>query len=157
MERSRIARLVKLYTHMENEYLKEIKDNLRNIGEDMACEILNAYYRECQRDDQGCIDNKGNSIYNLMDSRQAVAAVKHHGFANVCNAFNEKPDWILVVDVDMKSNPPKKIFSTEAPSVVLDKCLKNIICSYCYDPMAYPAFFREAVAVTLSKLCAIGL
>lgn len=141
----------------ESEYLKEIKEALWNIGEDSACEILNAYYRECQQDEQGCIDNDGNNIYNLMDPKQAVAAVRAYGFAEVSDAFSEKSDWILVVGVDFESKPPKHIFSTEAPSVVLDKCLKSIICSYCCAPMEYPAFFREAVAQPLSKLCAIEL
>lgn len=141
----------------ENEYLKEIKDNLWNISEDSACEILNAYYRESQNDDNGCIDNEGNNIYNLMDPKQAVVAIKGYGFAEICDVFSKKPDLILVVGVDFESKPPKHIFSTEGPSVILDKCLKNIICSYCYDPMAYPAFFREAVAQPLSKLCALTL
>lgn len=141
----------------ESTYLKEIKDNLRNIGEDGACEILNAYYSECQKDEPGCIDNEGNNIYNLMDSKQAAAAVKVYGFAKISEAFSEKQDWILVVSVDIKSNPPKFTFTTEAPSVILDRCLPSIICSYCYDPMAYPAFFREALAQPLSKLCAIEI
>lgn len=92
-----------------------------------------------------------------MDARQAVAAVKGYGFAEESKAFSEKPDWILVVGVDMKANPPKRIFSTEGPSVVLDRCLRNIVCSYCYDPMAYPAFFREAVGESISNICALYL
>lgn len=92
-----------------------------------------------------------------MDSKQAAAAVRAYGFAEISNAFNEKSDWILVVDVDIKSTPPKKIFTTEAPSVMLDKCLPSIICSYCYDPISYPAFFREALAQPLSKLCAMEM
>lgn len=141
----------------ESGYLKEIKDNLWNIGEDQACEILNAYYRECQNDENGCIDNEGRSIYNLMDRKQASAAILGYGFAEISEAFNKKPDWILLVDVDFKTTPPKRIFTTEAPSVVLDKCLASIVCSYCHDPMAYPTFFREAVATPLSKLCAMEL
>lgn len=141
----------------ESDYLKQIKDALWNICEESACDILNAYYRECQRDEEGCVDADGNSVYNLMDSKQAMAAVDAYGFAAVSNAFNTKPDWILIVDWDIESTPHKPIFSTEAPTVVLDKCLRNIVCSYCYDPMAYPAFFREAVAKPLSMLCALGL
>lgn len=141
----------------ESDYLKQIKEAIWNIAEESACEILNAYFRQCGRDEEPCIDCDGNLIYNLMDDKQAVAAVKAFGFADVSNAFNEKPDWILIADVDLGTTPPKHIFSTEAPTVVLDKCLRNIVCSYCYDPMAYPAFFREAVAEPLSRLCAIGL
>ena len=142
---------------METEYLKEIKDNLWNIGEDMACEILNAYYRESMRNNEFCIDNEGKSIYNLMDSKQAVDAVKGYGFAEIAEVFAKKPDWILVVGVDFEAKLPKHVFTTEGPSVVLDKCLRQIICSYCHDPMAYPAFFREAVAEPLSKLCAMEI
>lgn len=138
-----------------SEYLKQINEALWNISEDMACEIINAYYNQCARDDEPCIDNKGRNIYNLMDSKQAVAAVKGYGFAEVSNVFSQKTDWILCVDWDLETKKP--VMSTEVPSVVLDNCLRNIICSYCYDPMAYPTFFRTALAQPLSQLCALHL
>lgn len=141
----------------ESEYIKQIKDNLWNISEDNAADVINAYYRQCMRDDNeaGCIDLKGNRIYNLMDANQARDAIKDFGFAEVAQAFCHKSDWILIVDWDAEANKP--IFTTEAPSIVLDQCLPNIVCSYCCDPMAYPAFFREAVAKPLSDLCSINL
>lgn len=137
----------------DSEYLKEIKDALWNICEDSACDILNAYYRQCKKDGEECIDNEGNSIYNLMDSRQAIDAVKGYGFTEVCDTFSKKPDWILVVNWNLETKKP--ILSTEGPSVVLEKCLRNIVCSFIYDPMAYPAFFREAVSMPLSKLISL--
>lgn len=141
---------------METEYLKEIKENLWNIGEDMACEILNAYYRESIRNNDFCIDNEGNSIYNLMDSKQAADAVKAFSFAEISEVFSKKPDWILVVGTDMEAKPTKNVFSTEGPSVVLDRCLRSIICSYCYDPMAYPAFFSRGSGTTSVELMCNG-
>lgn len=139
----------------KSEYIKEIEENLWNIGEDMACDILNAYYKQCLNDDMRCVDINGDNIYNLMDSKQATDAVKHYGFAEVAKVFVEKPDWILVGGIDLETKKPK--LRTEAPTVVLEACLATIICTYCKDPMTYPAFFREAVAEPLSKLCAMEL
>lgn len=139
----------------ESEYLKQIKESLWNISEDNACDILNAYYNQCERDDEPCTNKVGSYIYNLMDTKQAVSAVKHYGLANVAETFCKKSDWILVANVNVETNKP--ILETYAPSVVLDSCLRNIICSYCYDPMAYPTFFREALSEPLSKLCSIEL
>lgn len=139
---------------MESEYLKEIKENLWNIGEDMACDIINAYYRDCKRKDVDCVDCEGNYIFNLMDTKQSIDAV-HYGFAQVAEAFCKKPDWILVVRYDKETDKP--IFTTEGPSTVLESCLKNIVCSYICDPMAYPAFFREAVSEPLLHIVALNL
>lgn len=142
---------------MENEYLKQIKEALCWNSEDSYCDILNAYYQQCEKDGEPCVDNEGRNIYNLMDSRQAMAAVKGYGFLELVDVVSEKPDWILAVGWDMESTPPKPVFSTLAPSEAFGKTLKNILCSYAYDPMAYPAFFRKAVAEPISRLCALYL
>lgn len=139
----------------KSEVIKEIEENLWNIGEDMACDILNAYYKQCLHDDVECIDINGDYMYNLMNTKQATDAVKHYGFAEVAKVFAEKPDWILVGGIDSGTKKPK--LRTEAPTVVLEACLATIICDYCKDPMAYPAFFREAVAQPLSKLISLNI
>lgn len=139
----------------KSECIKEIEENLWNIGEDMACDILNAYYKQCLNDDTECIDINGDYIYNLMDAKQATDAVKHYGFAEVARVFVDKPDWILAGGIDTETKKPK--LRTEAPSVVLEACLKGIICSYLCDPIAYPAFFREAVAQPLSILISLNI
>lgn len=139
----------------KSEYIKAVEEALWNISEDMACEILNAYYKQCQGEDIRCTDCNGDNIYNLMDDKQAVDAIKHYGFAEVATTFVKKSDWILAVGIDMETKKPK--LRTEAPTVVLEACLKDIICSFCLDPMAYPIFFREAVAKPLSQLCALNL